>query len=245
MEGVAEAWDRNRADLLRFLRRLLVRPELAEDIVQKTGLRALSAESAPAHENEMRPWLFRIASNLAIDELRRQGTWSETALIEARGVAEDDEAFVDASLAMRATADVALIANEHLAFCFSCTLRTLAPHRAASLLLAEVYGFTVRETAAILDASPSQAKNWLQEARAALDSRYARTCALINKKGVCYQCSELASFFNGGPANPLGGTEGSRDDRLRVVRATEEKNLSTWHRRLLGIIEDRRLRPKD
>ena len=240
MDRVAAAWDRNRVDLLRFLRRLLVRPELAEDIVQKAGERALSAERAPADASELRRWLFRIASNLAIDELRRQGTWSETALLEARGAAEDDETFVEASLAMRATAEVAAIANEHLAFCFSCTLRTLAPHRAAALLLTEVYGFTLKEVAGILTASPGQAKNWLQEARAALDARFAQTCALINKNGVCYQCSELSSFFNGEPDNPLAGTAGGREARIGVVRTTEEKSLSKWHVRLLAIIEKRR-----
>lgn len=48
MTIVAAAWDRNRDDLLRFARRLVVRPDLAEDIVQKTALRAIAAEMAPA-----------------------------------------------------------------------------------------------------------------------------------------------------------------------------------------------------
>lgn len=171
--------------------------------------------------------------------MRRQGTWSETALLDSRGDGELDETFVAASEAMRATAEVAAIAREHPAFCFSCTLRSLAPQRAATLLLVEVYGFTLKEAAEILSASVAQAKNWLQEGRASLDSRYGETCALINKKGVCYQCSELSSFFNGVAENPLSGTSGTTDDRVRILRATDHQDLSTWHRLLLRIIEDR------
>jgi RNA polymerase sigma-70 factor (ECF subfamily) len=239
MEVVAAAWESNREDLLRFARRLVVRPEIAEEIVQHAAQRAISAASAPTEPQDIRKWLFRITSNLAIDELRREGTWSETTVADSRVFGEHDEAFVAASEAMRGTAEVAAIARQHLAFCFSCTLRSLAPQRAAALLLVEVYGFTVKETAGILGASVAQAKNWVQEARASLDARYAETCALINKNGVCYQCSELSSFFNGHPENPLAGSSGQTEDRVSIVRARENHDLSFWHRMLLRIIEER------
>lgn len=239
MEAVASAWEENRHDLLRFVCRLVVRREIAEEIVQQAAHRAITAGSAPGGAVDLRKWLFRIASNLAIDELRRQGTWGDSVMIDSRADAEHDESFVAASVAMRETAEMAAIAEQHLAFCFSCTLRSLAPQRAAALLLTEIYGFTVKEAAAILSASAAQVKNWLQEARATLHSRYAATCALISKSGVCFQCSELSSFFNARPDNPMEGTTGAIEDRLRIVRARESHDLSEWHRRLLGIIEDR------
>src|SRR5687768_12178113 len=147
MDAAARAWENNRENLLRFVRRLVVRPEIAEDIVQETGQRAITAVNVPSDPTGLRKWLFRVAANLAIDELRRQGTWSVDTLLSSRADGERDESFVAASLEMRATAEVAAIARQHLAFCFSCTLRSLAPHRAAALLLAQVYGFTVKETA--------------------------------------------------------------------------------------------------
>ena len=239
MEAVASAWARNRADLLRFVRRLVLSPDVAEDIVQQAGNRAIAAMNAPSDEAGLRKWLFRIASNLAIDELRRQGTWSETVLMESRSDAENDAGFVQKSEAMRATPEVAAIARQHLAFCFACTMRSLRPERAAALLLAEVYGFTLSETASILSASHGQAKNWLQEARASLEDRYAETCALVNKKGICYQCSELSEFFNGHPENPLEGSGGKLVDRARVVRATDNLDLSAWHMLLVRLVERR------
>jgi RNA polymerase sigma-70 factor, ECF subfamily len=239
MDAAAEAWENNRTDLLRFVSRLVMRPEIAEEIIQETGQRAITAANIPIERTGARKWLFRVAANLAIDELRRQGVWGVHALLDSRADGESDESFVAASLEMRATAEVAAIARQHLAFCFSCTLRSLAPQRAAALLLAQVYGFTVKETADILNASTVQAKNWLQEARAALDDRYADTCALINKKGVCYQCSELSTFFNGRAENPLEGSDGTTDDRVRIVQATDNQDLSKWHSLLVRIIEQR------
>lgn len=245
MNAVASAWEKNRADLLRFVRRLVISPDVAEDIVQQAAHRAIAAENSPPDETGLRRWLFRIASNLTIDELRRQGTWSETTLMEARGDAEGDASFADASEAMRATAEVAAIARQHLAFCFACTLRSLRPERAAALLLAEVYGFTVSETAAILSASHAQAKNWLHEARASLEARYAHTCALINKGGICYQCSELSAFFNGHHENPLEGSGVNLEDRVRVVRATDNQDLSAWHLLLARVVEQRAAANRD
>ena len=239
MDTVATAWDRNRDDLLRFVRRMLVSPEVAEDVVQQTAQRSLEATRTPSEPLELRRWLFRIATNLAIDELRRQGLWSKTVLTDSRTDAEGDQPFVSASEAMRGTPETIAIARQHLAFCYSCTLRSLPPQEATTLLLVEVYGFTLNETAEILTASFGQIKNWLQNARANLNERYERLCALVNKQGVCYQCSELAAFFNGVPENPLAGTGGTSHDRARIVLTTEGDDLSAWHRRLLSIIEKR------
>ena len=243
MNQVAAAWERNRPDLLRYVRRLLIDPEAAEDVVQQAAVRAMSAASPPTGDVEVRKWLFRITSNLAIDELRRRRTWSETALFDAREDAERDPDFVASSIALRGNPEASAIAQQHLTFCFSCVLRSLPPHRAAALLLAEMYGFTLQEAASILSASRIQVKNWLQEARAALASRHVDRCALVQKKGVCYQCSELATFFNGAPHDPLAGTNGTLEDRLRVV-STCESDLGVWHRRLLRIIEDRQGNPR-
>jgi RNA polymerase sigma-70 factor (ECF subfamily) len=238
MEALARAWDRNREDLLRYVARLLADSDAAQDIVQQAAVRAMNAATPPAEEVDLRKWLFRITSNLAIDELRRRRTWAETALLDAREDAEGDPQFVAASVAMRGTQEVVAIAREHLAFCFSCVLRSLVAHRAAALLLAEVYGFSIRDSASILAASAGQVKNWLQEARDAMRSRHIDRCALVTKNGVCYQSSELSGFFNGVGENPLAGTSGSLQDRLEVI-AGVRLDLGLWHRRLLRVIEDR------
>jgi RNA polymerase sigma-70 factor (ECF subfamily) len=60
--------------LLRYAHKL-VGPGEASDIVQECFVRAMRTHRAPERTEELRPWLFRIASNLALDLLRRRRRW--------------------------------------------------------------------------------------------------------------------------------------------------------------------------
>jgi RNA polymerase sigma factor (sigma-70 family) len=64
--------ERYRKPLLRYLRRLLSEP-LAEDVVQATFLNAWRALQAGTGVRELRPWLYRIGHNQAINALKRAG----------------------------------------------------------------------------------------------------------------------------------------------------------------------------
>lgn len=121
---------------------------------------------------------------------------------------------------------------------FSCSLRNLTPYEAAALLLKEVYEFSTDEAAQSLDATPVQVKNWLQRARRTLEARYARTCALVTKEGVCHQYVELDAFFNGQTRDPLEGTARDVEARLAVLRRDREASLGPWHRAMLRILDD-------
>jgi RNA polymerase sigma factor (sigma-70 family) len=58
----------HRDEVLAYLRRLL--GQRAEDAWQETFLRALRAYDRLAHGNHLRAWVFTIATNVAMDELR-------------------------------------------------------------------------------------------------------------------------------------------------------------------------------
>src|SRR3954470_8531536 len=58
----------HRDEVLGYLRRLL--GERAEDAWQETFLRALRAYGRLEHGRHLRGWLFTIATNVAMDELR-------------------------------------------------------------------------------------------------------------------------------------------------------------------------------
>jgi RNA polymerase sigma-70 factor (ECF subfamily) len=58
--------------LLRYLVYMTGRREKAEDLVQETWLRALERSAQYNGRSRFEPWLFSIARNLAIDDLRRQ-----------------------------------------------------------------------------------------------------------------------------------------------------------------------------
>lgn len=235
--GLAAAFGRARPQLGAYLARLAARPALAEELLQGTYVKALEAlERCPGDEEGVRRWLFRIATNLALDELRRHSQWRETAVQDLREAAEGDPAFVRRSQELAGAPETAAIAREHLAACFSCTLRSFPPHKACALLLKEVYGFSLEEIAEFMaDSTAVQVKNWLQETRAAIDARYGRTCALVAKQGICHQCTELADFF-GSPAKPR--TPLALADRLAELRALAAKSPGEWHRMLFALIDD-------
>lgn len=228
-----------RPELIGYLSRLVVRPHVAEELAQTAFLRLLeNSSSAPQHAEGIRAWLFRVATNLAIDELRRHSTWRETTIVDLRAAAEATPEFKARSEAMIGTPETKAVAREHLAVCFACVLRNLPERKAAALLLKEVHSFSLTETAAMLDAGLGQTKNWLQEARAHMHARYQDTCALIAKQGVCHQCVELNGYFGARAGDPLPDADDHIDGRLQVLRELRDQPIGSWHRMLMSLLDD-------
>ncbi len=227
-----------RPTLRAYLTRLTLRTAIADEVVQTTAVRALSAlDRAPREPGELRPWLFKIATRLAIDERRRLGSSRETLLEDSRRLAESDAAFVASSTAMRGDPELAGIAKEHLTVCFACTASQLSAELTASLWLVDIYDLSVADAAEALEARPAQLKNWLQAARAHMHRRYNSTCALVNKQGACHQCVELDGFFAAGRGDPLAGEDRGLQGRLRVLRELRDRAHGPWHRLLETVLE--------
>jgi RNA polymerase sigma-70 factor (ECF subfamily) len=225
--------------LTAYLTRLVIRADVAEELAQTVAVKALEAvKDAPNDLSELRPWLFRIATNVGIDERRRHGAWRETLMVESREVAEASPDFLQMSVSLRGSPEVKAIAREHLVVCFACTLGQLPPELAATLLLKEVYAFTNEVVAEIVGARFAQVKNWLQEARAIMAKKYDDTCALIRKDGVCHQCVELDEFFGARQGSPTAGTDGGVGVRLKVLQDYREKPLGPWHSELMEIFRE-------
>src|SRR5256885_11768672 len=55
-----------------FLLRFLADPEMADDVTQETFTKAYAAFDKLTREHRVLPWLYRIATNAAIDHLRRR-----------------------------------------------------------------------------------------------------------------------------------------------------------------------------
>ena len=234
----AAAFEQCRAELITYATRMVVRPDIAEELVQEAAVRLLQCEPLGSEIRDIRPWLFRVVSNLAIDHLRRHSTWKELVLVEARERADTNPTFIAESMELRGSPELSAIAREHLVVCFACTLRNLNPQHAAALLMKEVHDLHTSEIAEALGASTTQVKNWLQRARRTLQQRYAQTCALVTKEGVCHQCVELDGFFNGERRDPLEGTPRTVEARLAILRETRERALGPWHRRMMRLIDE-------
>lgn len=234
----AAIYQQQRIELTSYLTRLVTRGDVAEELAQQAAVRMLEAKNVPTVETELRAWIYRVATNLAIDYLRRHSTWRESFLDDARLQAAESEAFIAQSKEMVGSPETKTIAHEHLMVCFACTLRNLKPSESASLLLKSVYGFTVKETASVMNTNDIQVKNRIQSARSKISRRFADSCALIAQKGVCYQCVELDHFFNSKTRNPLKNTKGDIDARLKILEKSRSTLLGPWHKLMMQLVDD-------
>jgi RNA polymerase sigma-70 factor (ECF subfamily) len=136
----------------------------AEDIVQETFARALTRPPART-DVPWRPWLVRVALNLARDELRRRkrraykGPWLPEPVDDAELVEPAHEPAVT-------TGRYELV--ESVSFAFLLALEALSPAQRAVLLLRDVFEYTSAETAQALDLSEANARVLLHRARRAL-----------------------------------------------------------------------------
>ena len=240
----AELLEPVRPELTAYLGRLVLRQPVAEELAQTALMRAWEhRHELPQELERARAWLFRVATNLAFDALRRHSHRREHLMADLREVATVSDDFKARSRALSGTPETKAIAREHVAACFACVMKRLPERRAAALLLREVHGFSLDEAAGMLQATPSQVKNWLQEARAEMAREFDSTCALVHKQGVCHQCHELDDFMAAGQGNPLPHAragEAGVDQRLALVRQQTDQGWGAWHRIMFELLDEMR-----
>ncbi len=137
----------------------------AEDLTLAAFEKALRAwERRPANGAEIRPWLFRIATNCCLDELRRRQRvqwrpWDPLiSLFHRNQVAKDDP-------------EAEVLRQETVAL-MQTALAKLPSHYRAALLLRESHGMSTQEIGQALGISRDAAKITLFRARERLRSVY-------------------------------------------------------------------------
>lgn len=81
MEKLDDLYRKHAKGLYFYLLRLSGSPSIAEDLVQETFLRATVSLTFYRHE-DVKPWLYRIARNIYIDEWRRRQRWKWVPFID-------------------------------------------------------------------------------------------------------------------------------------------------------------------
>jgi RNA polymerase sigma factor (sigma-70 family) len=150
----------------------------ADDVVQDTFVRALQHPPAGGGRDSAawRPWLWRIAVNLARDAYRRRrrrpypGVWLPAAVETGGGGPLEDEP--PAHDPPEARYD----RLESVTYAFLLALEALTPRQRAVLLLRDVFDYSARETAEALDLSEVNVKVTLHRARAAMAGYDAARC---------------------------------------------------------------------
>lgn len=127
-----------RPELHRYCSRMLGSVTDAEDIVQDTLASAFYALAGLEHMPALRPWLFRIAHNAAVDHLRRY----EHRMAESLDVSElaEDGAGPEEALAREQAKALAI-----------SRFSELAPQQRSAVILKDVLGHSVEEIAELLE----------------------------------------------------------------------------------------------
>lgn len=184
-------------ELRSFLLRMTASLQDAEDIIQDTYLKAQAKMDTFRGDSSLKTWIFSIASNLAKDLLRSQKRWPETVTDICREEALHNRQFLQEAIHISQTSPQGRFEiKEHIAFCFTCVSKSLPVEQHLALLLKEVYGFKVMEIAVILNQTEAMVKYDLHVSRSRMIKIFDQRCSLINKQGICYQCTELNGIFN-------------------------------------------------
>lgn len=196
-ELLDKEFEQNRPQLRSYILRITASLDDTNDIVQDTYLKAVANMETFKGQSSLKTWIFAIASNLAKDNLRAKKRWTEdvTDICKAKALANPD--YFPEIMHLQATSPHAQFEiKEHITFCLTCISKSLPLEQQICILLKEVYAFKVSEITTILDTSEAMVKYYLHTARTKMVNIFDGRCALINKEGICHQCSELNGIFN-------------------------------------------------
>lgn len=145
------------SDVFGYLWRLTGDEQLAHDLCQETFLRAWQQFSKIRHYEQPGAWLFRVATNLALNAIERR------TIVSGRvsPLHEDHHPLVEDASGRIARLDL-----------IHRTLLRLSARERAALVLREVEGFSMDEIAHALELSANSVRMLLSRARAHFRQRY-------------------------------------------------------------------------
>jgi RNA polymerase sigma-70 factor, ECF subfamily len=180
-----------------YLYRLLTDRNDADDLTHDTFIRAFDKISTFNQDSSLKTWVFKIATNLAYDHLRKLKRWPADAQDQGAYLAINTKEIAETFRTVHQTSNAgAYEIKEHIDFCFTCISKTLPIENQVVLILKDIYDFQIKEICLILEKTEGVVKHLLNDARSIMTGIFEKRCALINKTGVCDQCSQLNGIFN-------------------------------------------------
>lgn len=155
-EEISKIFSEVYPNLCRFLESIVGRDNQAQDIAQESFLRLCQTDFGEISAVEIRYWLFRVARNLALNEISRNKTqskfWDRIAAIFYRAE----------------TAPIEQVIENENAKIVEELLRILPEHQRSALLLREREEMSYRQIALVLEISENKVKVDIFRARQSL-----------------------------------------------------------------------------
>ncbi len=155
-----QVYEQHRERIYRYIRHLVSDQELAEDLAQETFTRAFKALARMPEDLRMTPWLYRIATNVSYDALRRRRliAWQTLDGLNyepASGKGDDPQNVYGGTAGL-----------------VQAALARMPTLYRRALLLYEHDGYSMPEVAQVLGITPSGIKMYLSRARGTFRQHY-------------------------------------------------------------------------
>jgi RNA polymerase sigma-70 factor (TIGR02960 family) len=162
--------ERHRRELHVHCYRMLASFDDAEDAVQETYLRAWRGREGFEGSSMLRAWLYRIATNVCLDMLRRSRRQPTVmnSFAEVPWLQPYPDRLLDQAAPGDDQPDAVVVERETIELVFLAALQVLPPRQRAALIARDVLGWSASQTAAALDTSVAAANSAVQRARARL-----------------------------------------------------------------------------
>jgi RNA polymerase sigma-70 factor (ECF subfamily) len=157
LAGLYEAY---RGKIYTFLLRMTGDVDVADDLTQDTFIKAFRSLANLGDDHRLLPWLYRIATNAAIDAIRRRKRLVWIPILSLTDHREEPHAVDE---------HIAVSERDHIAR----TLRAMPVENVAALLLHALEGFSYKEIAEIQGVSLTAVRSRIARARIAFREAYA------------------------------------------------------------------------
>lgn len=167
-----ELTERHRRELHVHCYRMLASFEEAEDAVQETCLRAWRSRDSFGGGSLFRAWLYRIATNVCLDMLRRNSRRLTTLhnFSEVPWLQPYPDALLDEAAPNDDQPDALIVERETIELAFLAAMQVLPPRQRATLIARDVLGWPASETASLLGTTVAASNSALQRARATMQA---------------------------------------------------------------------------
>lgn len=185
------------SQLKSYLYRLLANRNDADDLTHDTFIKAFDKLATFKAESSLKTWVFTIATHLAYNYLQKRKRWTPDVSEKAKKLVLENENLRMSIVQVHEHSEAARYdMKEHIDTCFTCIAKNLPVENQIAIMLKDVYDFSVAEIGLIMNITEGVTKYLLQDGRKTMTDIFDQRCALINKNGVCHQCSELNGWFN-------------------------------------------------
>ena len=164
--------ERHRRELHVHCYRMLASFDEAEDAVQETFLRAWRSREGFDGGTMVRAWLYRIATNVCLDVLRRRSRRLTTVqtFADVPWLQPYPDQLLDEVAPVDSEPDAVVVERETIGLAFLAAMQVLPPRQRAALIVRDVLGWPASEAATLLDTSVAAANSALQRARATMQA---------------------------------------------------------------------------